>query len=153
MVAGLVVDSSALAKEVEIRGETLDLPPIRLSLTPEIKRLSPGESASVDLREHIFRWTPIPNTATYQINFSLDDNTDFGALHRVTSLATIKTTSTGLCLGMLKPAELSILPQNLIRGRTGIWRVSAYDAKNHLIGETYHDARFVVANGLAEASE
>ena len=153
----LVVDTSALPAEVEVRGETIDLPPIRLRVLDEIKALSPADGESVDLTKAVFRWAPLTGAVTYRVDFQLSVIGE--GITTLNGLGAVCGTSTNLCLGTLPPKELlnycwPPLPQQLVRGRTGVWTVSAYDANNVQIGKTYgRGARFLVSRGLAEGGD
>ena len=153
----LDIDASQWPAEIEVHGETLDLPPIRLFLPAEVKLLAPAAGAGVDLEQDLFRWTPISGAATYKVGFQLEFNTPTqggSVLQGSKSLATVETSSTSVCLGLVERKGLYSLPQELAQGCTGIWSVSAYDAQNKSIGRSYRGGRrFFVARGLEKPGD
>jgi hypothetical protein len=144
----LVVDKSALPAVIEVRGETIDLPPIRVRVLDEIKALSPSVGASIDLQTTNFRWTPIRGAASYQVTVNV--NVDDAGTHSRGVIARTDGTTTDFCLGATPGWQRNFIePQKMVRGRGGVWAVSAFDANNVEIGKTFgRGTRFRLSRGL-----
>jgi predicted Ser/Thr protein kinase/tetratricopeptide (TPR) repeat protein len=136
--------------EVEVRGDTIEMPPIKTRLMEEIKLLSPAEGTPIDLNEGFFRWSPVDGAAYYHVIFTVSKPHATGGVSRA-SHGGYKVTGTSLCLGVAPEQSdlLTTLRRELVPGATCGWDVNAYDAAGRRIGVdlgSYHP--FVVARGL-----
>jgi hypothetical protein len=149
----LEVDYSELPAEVEIRGTTIDLPPLRARLIEELKLLAPVDRAPFDLKEGFFRWTPVPGAAKYQLEvMSVANNEQGGRSHQ--SFGSYETKTTSVCLGVA-PEQFQLLSNldGILRpGGFGEWTVAAVDAKGRRVGAVVGQPwTFVIARGLERA--
>jgi hypothetical protein len=146
----LEVDSSGLPAEVEVRGATVDLPPLHARLVAEIKLLSPADRALFDLNEGFFRWTPVPGAAKYILSFGVVTDEADGRSTKV--FGGFETEATTVCLGVTPDPNglLGKLARELPPGRIGEWGVVALDAAGRKVGVAVvgPDRTFVVARGL-----
>jgi predicted Ser/Thr protein kinase len=147
----LDVDTSALPDEVEIHGETIDLPAIRVGLLKEVKLLSPAEGGAADLREGFFRWSPVEGASSYRVNFTVYKTTPTGTSHSSYGPG-LETKGTSLCLGAIPDMydQIKKLGRELVPGATGEWDVEAFDATGRRIATIVGShRRFLVARGLS----
>jgi hypothetical protein len=64
----LEFDLRALPAEVEVRGETIDLPAIRPYFSKEIGLTAPAEGAAIDLGQTEFQWNAVPEASRYELD-------------------------------------------------------------------------------------
>jgi predicted Ser/Thr protein kinase/tetratricopeptide (TPR) repeat protein len=95
----LEVDYSGLPTEVEIRGATVDLPPLQARLVAEIKLLSPADGSPFDLSEGFFRWTPVPTAEKYYLSIGVGVTNETGGTNHK-SFGAYETKATTVCLGV-----------------------------------------------------
>ncbi|QEH31852.1 Serine/threonine-protein kinase PknB [Aquisphaera giovannonii] len=146
----LDVDYSDLPAEVEIRGETVDLPPLRARLLEEIKLLAPADRAAFDPNEGIFRWSPVPRASRYQFALGAITVSEGGSTTK-RGLGGYDTASTSLCLGTAPEQNqvLATLSRELKPGTIGEWTVQAFDASGRKLATVAGPPRnFVVARSL-----
>jgi hypothetical protein len=127
------LDFRGLPAEVEIHGQTIELP-IRSYVLEEIALLAPSENASVDLRTTTFRWSGIPNASYYRVRFGGKE-------------CEVKLQGTSICLSSLPLADRAGLSP-FKRGSRGGWGVTAYGAGDRMIGMSYYRGSFTVAGEL-----
>jgi len=139
------VDVDQWPEEIEVRGDTVKLPPVRLHLADEIKLLSPANGMTVNLPETELRWQPIPNAVRYQVQLHY---TVEAPSPSTVFFGTVTTDSPSLRLADLGGSERAHVRENLIPGRTGGWQVDAYDATGKRIGVSLVENRFLVAGAL-----
>jgi predicted Ser/Thr protein kinase len=141
----LQVDVDGWPKQVEIRGGLVQLPPVRLRLAQEIQLTKPESGASVDLRNAELRWTPIPNADHYMVHLLYTAETPTPTTFFFLSM---KVSEPQLGFTKLLDHERRQLRKNYLPGRTGGWRVDAYDADGRRIGLSLDEQRFLVVHGL-----
>jgi hypothetical protein len=146
----LEFDLAGMPQEVEIRGQTVELPPIRARMMEEIKPLHPAEGASVDFNETLFRWTEVPGAAYYRVSFSLMTETE-AATPLQKAIASVKTEGPVLLLAKVPEEDRGArsIRESLRAGRFGVWSVEAYDDKDRRIGTCLElNNSFLVVKGL-----
>jgi len=126
------LDFRGVPEEVEIRGETIEVP-IRSYALGEVSLLTPADNGSIDLRQATFRWSQPAGAAAFEIRVG----------HNAPILGGIRTEfiySSHVKGTAFSPAELPddkrTQFQSLKPGRTGTWSVIAYDASGLKIGES-----------------
>lgn len=141
----LEFDTSAVPAEVEIRGETIDLPPIRPYFLTEIAFQSPDEGAVVDPGTTEFRWAPIEGATRYEVDMAGSIPTRGGTILR--SFTAHSIGSPVFTIDQLSSEEAKAL-RSQPAGAEGSWQVRAYDARGLLVGKTLN-ARKIVVPGFA----
>ncbi|MBI3866760.1 MAG: serine/threonine protein kinase [Planctomycetia bacterium] len=139
----LEVDYGSIADDVEIRGDTVELPPVRVWLADEISLLAPAEAGAIDLARDAFRWSPAAGAASYHV--FLHDESNLGGQQII---ARIETAKTSLTLSDSRVKRVGSIEPYLVPGRTVRWRVEAFDAAGGRVGKSLKDGRFLVARGL-----
>jgi hypothetical protein len=139
------VDVEGWPSEIQVQGSVIKLPPVRLRIAEAIERQLPDNGAAVDLSDVELRWSPVAQADFYRVH--LDYRKEAPQPSAVMFLAT------DVKLPRLRFSELSANDQaqvreNLTAGRTGAWRVDAYDAAGRCIGLTLSERRFLVAAEL-----
>lgn len=139
----LDVDYRDVPKEIEVRGNTIDLS-VRVYRRQELRQLEPADHAPVDLRSAVFRWTPVEGAAFYRVYFSVTDEKQ----RMMTGIGSFDVPTTSLVLKDQKD-EAELLHEYLKPGVTAEWRVAAFDTGQLEIGtllaKEYH---FLVAEPL-----
>jgi hypothetical protein len=146
----LEVDYSGLPAEVEIRGVTVDLPPLQARLVEEIKLLSPADRTPFDLSEGFFRWTPVPTAEKYLLSITAVVTNEAGGTTRK-GFGSYESKATTVCLGVAPDQHglLASLARELSPGGIGEWGIHAVDAAGQKVGAVVGPGRtFVVARGL-----
>lgn len=154
----LELDMADLPQEIEIRGGTVELA-IPARLIEPIQLLSPPEGATVNLESENFSWSAVPGAARYRLGFGYEHDgskegvqSGFWPAHSTSWVTGPTTTANKICLGGLPRQELEGLSQILVAGRTGVWTVTAEDAKGRVLGRVLTEQRrFFVAHGLPAA--
>ncbi len=141
-------DWSDWPSEIEVKGETVELPPLRIWLADIMKLTSPASLASVDLRSEVFRWEPVANAMRYRLHCYLVEETP-APTQRWLAFAP-QTTATAVCLGALPREDQAKLRAELLAGRTLGWRVQAEDATGRTIGESQEQRLVTITHGLDE---
>ncbi len=139
------VDIDGWPEQIDIAGNTVRLPAVHLRLADEIDLLLPPNAEPIKLSEVEFEWTPIEGATQYQIQLLYTSEQPTPITHFFLSITTQKPR---LRLIDLDDAEQSSIRTNLIAGRTGGWRVDAYDIAGKLIGKSIVENRFLVAEEL-----
>ena len=145
-------DYSGLPAEVEIKGRSIDLPPVRARLMDEIKLLSPADGSPFDLSEGFFRWSPIPRAAKYSLEIMVVRVNELGATQRF-GWGGFETAATSVCLGVAPDQRrlLDNLAHAFRPGDMGSWHVFAFDSTGRRIGTVVGgDRSFVVARGMEQ---
>jgi hypothetical protein len=141
----LQVDVDGWPKQIEIKGGLVQLPPVRLRLAQEIQLTAPESGSSVDLRKAELTWIPLPDADHYKLQLCYTAETptptQFYFLFPTTKEPRLRFTE-------LPEFERKQLQTNYLPGRTGGWRVEAYDAAGKRIGISLDEDRFLIANGL-----
>jgi hypothetical protein len=141
----LDLDTSRWPAEVAIDGDTLQLPPAVVRQLAEVRLTAPEQAAPLDLNEAVLKWARVPDAAYYQVQFSYTTE----APHPASTLfAFVRTREPRLALAELVGADRQALVENLLRGRTGGWSVTAYDAADRRVGVTLEERRFAVVEPL-----
>jgi tRNA A-37 threonylcarbamoyl transferase component Bud32 len=143
----LQIDLDDWPTEVQIRGGVVQLPPVKLRLADEINYESPKNGEAIDLSSDQLTWKSIPNADHYRVTLMWRDEAPTSTTH-IFSVINCK-------LETLKFADLTDLDrkqvsQSLTKGRTGGWRVAAYDANGKCIGIALEEQWFLVAGELKE---
>jgi predicted Ser/Thr protein kinase len=151
----LEVDYSGLPVEVEVRGATIDLPPLRARLLEEIRLLGPPDRAPFDPNEGFFRWTPVPGVTKYVLQIAIvASNEEGGTTHK--SFGDYQTEATTVCLGVAPDQYrvFSNLSREFRAGSIGEWTVVAVDAAGRRLGAVVGaDRTFLVARGLERPTQ
>src|SRR5258707_837599 len=124
------LDFRGLPAEVEIHGQTIELP-IRSYVLEEVALLAPPEGASLDLRTTVFLWSAVPQAKYFRIRFGCEEAIPGGK--RTNYFYDEKLTGTSICLSNLPPAERAKFSL-LTRGSHGTWGVTPCDASDQMIG-------------------
>ena len=125
---------------MEIRGETIDLPPIRAFLLEDVRQIEPAEGAAVDVETALFRWAPVSGAHHYQVGILESTSPARGEKRTSTKLVLTADGST-LRLADLAPEQAAIL-RELPSGSTLSWVVRAYDASGQLLGKSLQERDF-----------
>lgn len=141
----LEVDVENWPAEVEIRGGIVQLPPVRIRLADEVTFLSPDDAVPVNLNDVEFRWEPVPGATRYQVNVVYTTEKPSPTTY---FFLTVTTREPMLKLSELPAHEQKLVRENLLPGRTGGWRVDAYDEADRRVGKTLAERRFLVADAL-----
>jgi hypothetical protein len=141
----LEVDYGSIPDEIEIRGDTIELPSVRMWLAEEIRLLAPAEADAVDLARDVFRWSSVAGATSYHL--FLHDESNTGGQQIV---ARIESDKTSVVLSDPRPKRIGSIEPSLAPGRTGRWRVEAFDGAGRRVGKSLKDGRFLVARGLSE---
>jgi hypothetical protein len=140
----LHLDFSELPREVDIRGKTIDLPPIRATLVDELTVTGPTENAQIDPRKTVLQWDAFPLAATYKVTIWRTERTPGGGVYFKDSY-TASTTSANLALADVPLEEINKL--GLGRpGGTGAWSVEALDTQGRWIARSRAQRSFVISN-------
>jgi hypothetical protein len=142
MTAMLRMDFSDLPKEVEIRGETIDLPAIRAYLLEDIRVLEPNEGESVDFANAVFRWNAIPEARRYEVGFSVTTREAGATYYRPFLVTGTDGAATLRAAGL--PADSAAKLRGLAPGTTGTGEVRAYDAQRRVIAKSPQQRTFTV---------
>ncbi len=147
----ITIDYDTLPAEIEVRGGTVELPPIPARVRKELVLLEPRENAPVNLREVVFRWSAVEGAATNRVVFIVV--APDGRMR--TFFAFFDIPGTSLRLGALTrdpDGDLAGIRENFKPGVHGEWKVDALDASGKNIGTMIGNTRpFLVARGLAGA--
>lgn len=100
----------------------------------------------VDLNDVTFRWQALHEAASCQVTFLSTDESPSPTTH---DFHTVSVPEPSLRLSDLPHADQERLRRELIAGRTGGWRIEAFDEDNRRIGLTRGERRFLVAEPLA----
>jgi hypothetical protein len=139
----LELDFSDLPDEVEVRGTTIDLPPIRAALVDVIEGLEPAEHAQIDPRHTVLRWQAFPLAESYRVTVwrtrVQGGGTYFEEAYPVTR------SSPSLSLADIPDADAQRL--GLHRpGSTGAWSVEAFDTEGRWIARSRNQRSYVVSS-------
>lgn len=145
----LQVDFTSWPKEVTVKGGLIQLPPIQLRLAEEVIQLTPKNGDSIDLNKEELTWTPLPNAVSYAVHMIYREEDKSGG-QNTTFFAHLKTTSPTLRFTDLADLERKSIRDNLTLGKTGGWRVYAYDEHKQCIGVAMREHWFLVAGELNE---
>ena len=150
----LTLDTSGIPEIVEIRGEVLELEPLRASLLAPITLLTPEDGASVDLNEVIFRWSPVEGADRYRVGFSRLDEGSSG-IRTITYFASVEVSDAVLVPGALSRERLERV-RLYAAGDTGRWSVTALkrnqgaDGEEEVVlGKTVTTRTFLVVQALS----
>jgi predicted Ser/Thr protein kinase len=143
----LQVDAGDWPAEVEVRGDVVRLPPVRLRVAEEIVLKTPAQGAPVNLSEAELQWQPVPGAARYQVQLFYTTSTPTPTTNY---FGFVTTVAPKLRLSSLKDDEKLQVRQNLLPGRNGGWRVDAYDEAGRCIGKSLAEQTFLVAGGLEQ---
>lgn len=149
VMARLQVEFANWPKEVTIIGGVVQLPPIQIRLAEEVIPLSPKNGESIDLSKEELSWNPLPNAAHYIVHLMFREEPPAGG-NSTTFFAQLKTTKSAMRFVDLVDLERKGVKDNLTLGRTGGWRVYAYDANGKCIGIALEERWFLVAGELTE---
>jgi len=134
----LDLDFSDLPKEVEIRGSTLDLPPIRARLLQDIALLEPQNGATINLQTERFRWSAVQGAKSYRVHSALRTTRGSGAYYSAICTANAESTS----LSLLKIPDSDIDKRDpLSPEQTITWSVHALDATDRCIAKSTESGR------------
>jgi predicted Ser/Thr protein kinase len=144
----LKYDLSHLPREVEIKGNTLELV-IPARIVSEMTLLEPAVDDTVDLRSDFFRWSRIEGAEYYRLVVVKKDSRVGEGIYYEGADA-MRVTSNNVCLGTLPKAEQSKAAW-LTAGITYTWSVQAYDAQERQIGASIQSNRsFMVGHGIGD---
>lgn len=139
------IDTDHWPTEVTIKGNRLVLPSAHLRMAEEVQLQLPKQDAILVLDDAEFQWRPVPEAAYYQVRFLYSTETP----HPTTVVfAFIRTEKTLLRMDRLEGHERKSIAENLLKGRTGGWSVTAYDSHDRRIGVALEERRFLVAEEL-----
>jgi hypothetical protein len=124
------LDLSGLPKEVEIKGETIEIKIPSYGLQT-VDLTAPADGEAIDFQTVTLRWSSLPRAKTYAIQFGHKEQIP-GGVHTNFVLGT-KTDATILSPADLSAAERAKL-KPLKQGSTGQWAVTAYNADGRKIG-------------------
>ena len=144
----LQVDIEDWPEEIEVRGEVVKLPPVRLRLAKAVKLQTPTSGATVKLSDTELQWLAVPNADFYRVHLEFRKETPHPTA--VMFLA-VDVDAPRLRLMDLSEEDKIQVRGNLTSGRTGAWRVDAYDASGRQIGTTLKENRFLVAEPLSQS--
>ncbi len=139
------IDLQDWPTQIEIHGNAVQLPPVRLRLAEDIPLISPGLSTAMDLNKDIFKWEPIAKATSYQVQLLYTTETPSP---NKSYFLTVTTDQPQLRLADLSPAQQDSIRENLVAGRTGGWHVDAFDEANRCIGTSLQEGQFLVASEL-----
>ena len=123
----MTFDTSGLPEIVEVRGGTVELPPIQLRLRHEVELLQPESGALIDPGTVVFAWEPVPGAASYELRFDKKVTSfRFGSLEQ-----RHRTTATSLRL-----ADVPKLAELILEDELDEWTVEAFDRDGVSIGIT-----------------
>ena len=132
--------------EVTIQGNRIKLPPARIRMAEEVQLNLPKKDSILRLDDAEFRWQPVPQAAWYQVRFLYSTESP----HPTTTVfAFIRTDQTQLRFDSLEGFDRKAIAENLLKGRTGGWSVTAYDVQSRCIGVSLQGRRFLVAEELS----
>jgi predicted Ser/Thr protein kinase/tetratricopeptide (TPR) repeat protein len=136
----LDIDCSAIPAIVEIKGTTIDLPPIRAFLLEEIREIEPDDGAAFNLADATFRWNAIPGAHHYELGF-LTTVTKGGGTYLTPLLVCRTGSALALHTAELPPADGDKL-RSLPIGTTGVWEIRGYDEAGRVMARSYHQRQF-----------
>jgi hypothetical protein len=137
----LEFDLGALPAEVEIAGQTIDLPAIRASVLKPIYAVEPEDSATVDFTTAVFRWSAIPMARHYEIVVRANVRSAGGIFLKPFRIET-KGDAPVLRADEI-PADVAAILRAQPPGSIGTWEIRAFDAEGTTIGKTPEQRRFV----------
>ncbi|HVC93239.1 MAG TPA: serine/threonine-protein kinase [Pirellulales bacterium] len=140
------LDFSGVSAEVEIRGQTIELP-IRSYVLEVIALETPTKGEAIDLRTATFRWLGVPRAKYFRVRFVHDVTIPGGKTTNFECEA--KLQGTEISLPRLPPADRAKFGP-FRHGSSGRWAVSAFDAADRMVGMSYRFGSFTVAHELAE---
>jgi len=138
----LEFDFSSLPEEVDIRGETVDLPPIRATLVEVIEGQQPDEHAAIDRQTAVLRWDPFPLAASYRVTLWRTEVRGGGRYFKESH--TVTTKGPALPLADI-PEDIAVTLGLTRSGSSGAWSVEAYDASGRWIARSRAQRSFTVA--------
>jgi len=143
----LQVDVEGWPQEVTIEKRHVALPPVHLRLAEEIALVHPPAHAPVVLAEAELAWHPVAGADHYIVQLSYLGQ---GPSPTQTYFLSPRTTETRLRFASLPEAARAQLTRHFAVGRTGSWRVDAYDRQGRRVGTSLEDRRLLVLGGWGE---
>jgi predicted Ser/Thr protein kinase len=140
----LHLDFGELPKEIEVRGKTVDLPPIRAVLVDLITIKGPAENAVIDPRRAVLEWEAFPLAETYKVTVWRTEMTPGGGTY-FKDAYTVSTKTTNLPLADVPADEIERRGFNK-DGAMGAWSVEAFDAQGHWIARSRAQRSFKVVD-------
>lgn len=141
------VDVENWPEQIEAQGDPIRLPPVRVRLAEEIVPTSPSNGASLTLDEAELQWQPIAGASRYQVQLMYTAETPNPTTY---FFHTVSTATPSLRFSKLNDFDRSQTSANLLQGRTGGWRVDAFDAAGRRVGVMLKENRFLVVAPLSE---
>jgi len=137
----LEFDLRALPAEVEVRGETIDLPAIRPYFSKEIVLTAPAEAAAIDFRQTEFQWSAVPEASHYEL--------DIAGTVRTLGGTVLKTfTAREIGASRFKIEQFSSEDAKALEsqspGTDDFWEVRGYDDRGVLVAKTLGRRKFFV---------
>jgi hypothetical protein len=136
----LALDTSGLPAEVEIHGETIDLPPIRAFLLENVRQIEPAEATAIDFETAVFRWAPVSGAHHYEVGI-LESTSPRVGERRTTTKLVVSASGPALRLADLAPKQAAVL-QELQATSTWSWVVRAYSESGELLGKSFDEHTF-----------
>jgi len=153
----LEIDTTAWPETVEIRGSTVQLPPVEIRLAESIVLQRPTDGATVNLDDVELSWHPVQGATRYQVQLSyttlsVNDNADgqLTPLSTTVYFTTLRSDSPAIRLSELSGRQRQEIQKEWTTGRMANWRVEAFDAAGRRIGTTMKESRFLIAAPLSE---
>ena len=146
IVRRLQVDVDGWPQEITVQGDVVKLPPIRLRLAEPVELQMPADEIAVDLSDVELKWAPLPNATRYRVHLTARKETPSP---KSVMFLVVDVESPRMRFIDLSDQNKEEVRDNLISGRTGAWRVDAYDAESKRIGTTLKEMRFLVAGELS----
>ena len=142
----LQVDVDGWPQEITVDGDVVKLPPVRLRLAKPVELQEPPDGTAVNLSGVELKWTPLPNATRYRVHLSARQE---NPSPKSIMFLVVDVESPRMRFVDLSDQNKEEVRDNLIAGRTGAWRIDAYDADSKCIGTTLKEMRFLVAGALA----
>lgn len=144
------VDVEGWPNVIEVRGNVVQLPPVVLRLAEVIELQSPAHGSVVDLSDTQFSWSTVPQAVRYQVQMM---HTTEGPSPMTDFFLTVRVPEPRFRLRDLTAAQQELAHSNWIPGRTGGWRVDAYDAADRRVGRSLAENHFLIARGYTPAAK
>ncbi|MGN6135762.1 MAG: hypothetical protein ACTHOU_14835 [Aureliella sp.] len=143
----LQVETDDWPQIIEVRGQMVRLPPVRLRQAEEMRQQAPADGDVVDLAKVELRWQAIEGAATYKVQFLYTEEKPSPS---TTYFLVVETTQPQVKIAELTAFEHQQIRRNLHAGREAGWQVDAYDAAGKRIGLSPKESHFVVGEPLPE---
>ena len=132
-------------KTIEITGDMIELPPVRVRLLAEIQLIRPADHSRVNLSKDTIAWAPVPDAVRYELTCRYFTDLPNPT---ATSFHTITTDKTELAPAKLSGRDRDAILREWTAGRTAAVQIEAYNAQEQRIATTLKERLFLVVAGL-----